>query len=133
MRGSVWPLARAVEGHPIRFRKPPSLYWKYLTDVVEKRQEEDARIFHLHELQNCDKVLDIVQHQHSASSDESSPDLGGETLLENFLIHHPTLSEPLDRQEVKHGQEVLVKIGAAPVLHYCVHLVKQKTAPTRRY
>ena len=41
-----------------------------------------------------------------ASLDEASPDLGGETLLENLLIHHTTLSEPLDGQGVEHDQKV---------------------------
>ena len=50
----------------------------------------------------------------------------GETPLENFLLHHPTLSEPLDGQGVEHCQEVLVKIRAAPELHNCVHLLRQK-------
>ena len=47
----------------------------------------------------------------------------GETLLENLLLHHPIMSEPPDGQGVEHCQEVLVKVGAAPELHYCVHLV----------
>ena len=89
----------AVECH----EDPSPVRWKALTDAVKKRQEEAARLLQLEELQNRGHILDIVQHQHSsspikASLDEAGPDLGGETLLESFLIHHPTLIEPLDGQ-----------------------------------
>ena len=103
--------------------------------MVEKRQKEAVRLLQLEELQNRDQILDIVQHQHSsspirASLDEASPDLGGETLLKDLLLHHPTLSEPLDGQGVEHCQEVLENIRTAPDLRYWVHLFRQKTAPT---
>ena len=117
-------MARAVEGRTLLL-----FSWKALTDVVEKWQEEAARILQLEELENRDQILDIVQHQHSsirASLDEASPDLGGETLLEDLLIHHTTLSEPLDGQGVEHCQEILEVISAAQELHYCVHLFRQK-------
>ena len=126
-------MARSVEEHT------PSAWkscWKALRDVVKKRLEEAAGLLQLQELQNRDQILDIVQYRHSsspirASLDEASPDLGGETPLENFLLHHLTQNEPLDRQGVQHCQEVLENLRTAPDLHYRVHLSRTKNCTDR--
>ena len=117
-------MASAVEGHTnLNWATTihDKLKWKAVTDVVKEGQEEVVRILQVQELQNLDQVPHIILHLHSsspirASLDEASPDLGGETLLENFLLHQPTLSEPLDGQGVEHCQEILKQLRAAQEL-----------------
>ena len=93
-------MARAVEDHKL----PLIFSWKALTDVVEKREEEASGILQLQEL----------AIRFFTSPRTQNPALGGETLLQNLLIHHPTLNEV--RQEWR---------GAEATIALCMESLKR--------